>query len=57
VPQVEARFTGEELQKMYTMHALPERWYEMEYTAFLNERRKLMADIIRRGFMKLKENI
>lgn len=57
VPQVEARFTGEELQKMYTMHALPERWYEMEYTTFLNERRKLMADIIRRGFMKLKENI
>jgi len=29
----------------------------MEYTTFLNERRKLMADIIRRGFMKLKENI
>ncbi len=57
VPQVEARFTGEELQKMYTMHALPEKWYEMEYTTFLNERRKLMADIIRRGFMKLKENI
>ncbi|MEN2996775.1 MAG: DUF262 domain-containing protein [Acetomicrobium sp.] len=57
VPQVEARFTDEELQKMYTMHALPERWYEMEYTTFLNERRKLMADIIRRGFMKLKENI
>ncbi|KRT35075.1 GmrSD restriction endonuclease domain-containing protein [Acetomicrobium hydrogeniformans] len=57
VPQVEARFTGEELQKMYTLHALPERWYEMEYTTFLNERRKLMADIIRRGFMKLKENI
>ncbi len=57
VPQIEAKFTGEELQKMYTLHALPERWYEMEYTTFLNERRKLMADIIRRGFMKLKENI
>jgi hypothetical protein len=57
VPQIEARFTGEELKKMYTLHALPERWYEMEYTTFLNERRKLMADIIRRGFMKLKENI
>ena len=25
--------------KMYTLHALPERWYEMEYTTFLNERR------------------
>lgn len=57
VPQIEAKFTGEELQKMYTLHALPERWYEMEYTTFLNERRKLMADIIRRGFMKLNENI
>jgi len=57
VPQIEARFTGEELKKMYTLHALPERWYEMEYTTFLNGRRKLMADIIRRGFMKLKENI
>ena len=57
VPQIETRFTSEELQKMYAWHALPEKWYEMEYTTFLNERRKLIADIIRKGFMKLKEGV
>lgn len=31
------------------LHAMPERWWEMEYDAFLVSRRRLMADVIRRG--------
>lgn len=31
------------------LHAMPERWWEMEYEAFLVSRRRLMADVIRRG--------
>jgi len=33
----------------HALHAMPERWWEMEYAEFLVERRKLMADGIRRG--------
>jgi hypothetical protein len=54
VPELEARFTCEEIQNMYRWHALPERWYEMEYSLFLQERRRRMADVIRQGFGKIK---
>ena len=54
VPKLEAKFTSEELQNMYCWHALPERWYEMEYSLFLQERRKRMADVIRQGFGTIK---
>jgi hypothetical protein len=54
VPDMEKRFSSEELSVMYDLHALPERWYEMEYPTFLAERRKRIADVIRRGFYHLK---
>lgn len=50
VPQLEQRFSRDEIQIMYHFHALPEHWYEMDYLDFLKERRKRMADIIRQGF-------
>ncbi len=53
VPQMEQRFTPEELQHMYRLHALPHRWYEMDYHEFLQERRKRMAQVIRWGFEHL----
>jgi len=31
-------------------HALPEHWAQMDYEQFLQERRKLMAEVIRKGF-------
>jgi len=40
---------------MHMLHVLSSKWYEMVYVIFLNELRKLMAHIIRKGFMKLKE--
>ena len=54
VPRIEARFSPEELRQMYTWHALPERWYEMDYHDFLEERRKRIAAVIRQGFERLK---
>ncbi len=54
VPEMEKRFSSEELAAMYEWHALPEQWYEMEYQTFLEERRKRIADVIRRGFYQLK---
>jgi len=54
VPQMEKRFSPEELDEMYDWHALPENWYGMDYPAFLEERRKRIANVIRRGFLQLK---
>lgn len=53
-PQFEARFSSQELKRMYYWHALPERWYEMDYYQFLEERRKRIAQVIRQGFETLK---
>jgi hypothetical protein len=52
-PQMEKRFSGDELAKMYEWHALMEGWYELDYKQFLEERRKRMAQVIRKGYMKL----
>ncbi len=53
VPQMEQRLTAAELREMYAWHALPERWYEMDYATFLRERRKRMARVIRSGFERI----
>lgn len=54
VPEVRKRFDDATWTTMHELHALPLGWENMSYDAFLNERRKLMADIIRRGFETLK---
>lgn len=54
VPKMEERFKHDELVQMYKWHALPERWYEMDYHSFLDQRRGKIASIIREGFNKLK---
>ena len=53
VPGLEARFDPAELERMYELHALWSGWYEMDYPAFLEERRRRMAGVIRRGFEAL----
>jgi len=53
-PKYERRFPPDKLREMYRYHALPERWYDMEYSTFLEERRRLMAGIIREGFESLR---
>ena len=55
VPKIQPRFSVEEWKRMQETHALPENWHLMTYDAFLLERRKLMAAIIRRGFESLKQ--
>ncbi len=54
VPQIQTRFPAAEWAAMHEHHALPDGWHMMSYDAFLVERRKLMAAIIRRGFETLK---
>jgi len=54
VPKIKVRFSTEEWQRMHELHALPSDWQLMGYADFLVERRKLMADIVRRGFETLR---
>ncbi len=53
VPMLEERFSVDEISEMYRLHALPQKWYEMEYQQFLKERQKMMASVIRQGFEKI----
>ena len=52
-PLLSKRFSGEELKLMLEYHALPERFYELNYEDFLAERRKLMAGVIKKAFYKI----
>jgi hypothetical protein len=55
VAEIQQRFNGHDAlwDKMLADHALPQGWNSMTYAKFLEERRKLMADIIKRGFDSL----
>jgi hypothetical protein len=48
-----ARLGEEGLRRMYNLHALPGDWYELTFPEFLDQRRLLIADVIRRGFEKV----
>lgn len=54
VPKIQKRFSVEEWRRMHEFHALPDKWHEMSYGRFLQERCKLMASVVRRGFESLK---
>lgn len=53
-PRYAQRFSGEELAKMYYWHALPEGWEHLDYYAFLDARRKRLAQVIQDGFSQLQ---
>lgn len=55
LPQYLARFTPDDLDKMYYWHALTQEWESMKYEDFLKARRKAIAQVIRDGFRKLCE--
>jgi hypothetical protein len=52
-PTLESKLEKSLCQKTNEHHALPPKWWEMEYFEFLNERRKLMASVIREAFQAL----
>ena len=52
-PKYASRFSKDELSKMLYWHAMPEGWEKMEYQAFLEKRRKLIANVTREGFKEL----
>ncbi len=52
-PKYASRFSQNELSKMLYWHAVPDGWEKMEYQAFLEQRRKLIANVTREGFKEL----
>ncbi|MEZ4680540.1 MAG: DUF262 domain-containing protein [Caldilineaceae bacterium] len=53
LPKYLERFDGPTLAQMYHWHALPEQWETLDYAAFIDVRRKAIAQIIREGYAKL----
>lgn len=53
LPEMKARFSQPELNRMYRLHALPHNWEHMEYREFLEKRRELMAQVIAEGYATL----
>jgi hypothetical protein len=49
-PPLDKRLGQQDRELAQYWHALPNNWYEMKYDAFLAERRKLIAKVIRDGF-------
>jgi hypothetical protein len=52
-----APFSESEIQAMIRLHALPEGWPEMAFDAFLAERRRLMARVIREAYERLVHGV
>jgi hypothetical protein len=53
LPRIRDRFAPEAWAQACALHGLPDGWESMDYPAFLAERRKLMADVVRRGYEAL----
>lgn len=54
VPIMKKSFNADEWKNMCNLHALPEDWESMSYAEFLEKRRFLMAQIIKKGFEAIK---
>ena len=54
VPELRAEFDDADWERMCRLHALPPSWETLAYPEFLEQRRELMAHLIRRGFDSLR---
>lgn len=52
-PIMKSRFNQHEMDQMNRWHALPANWEHIEYVDFLQQRRELMARVIRDGYATL----
>lgn len=55
LPLYNARFNEEQMNLMYFWHALPENWETLDYKDFLSKRRKLIGQVIKDAYQKLKK--
>jgi len=55
IPAYREKYGVEEFNKLCSQHALPDAFETMDYNEFLNQRRKLMAGIVRSAYKKLDD--
>lgn len=53
LPNMKARFSQTETERMYGLHALPQNWDHLDYREFLEKRRELIAQVIAEGYTTL----
>ncbi len=53
LPEMKARFSPVELERMYHLHALPTNWEHLDYREFLEKRREMIAEVIAEGYATL----
>lgn len=53
VPRVQKEFSVGQWERMHHLHALIPGWESMEYEHFLEQRRRMMASVIREAFVAL----
>lgn len=55
-PRLERRmnWTEAERAQVYRLHALPEDWWDLDYEDFLQQRRGMMAEVIREAFERIQ---
>ena len=54
-PLFEERVSPSEAEQVRFWHALPPNWEHLDYDTFLAERQKLMAKVIKAGYVRLSE--
>lgn len=54
VPELDGQMTATERERVYGLHALPNLWWKLPYDQFLVERRRLMAQVVRRAWEELR---
>jgi hypothetical protein len=54
-PRLEGRMNWSEAERAeaYRLHALPDDWWDLDYEDFLQQRRYMMAEVIREAFEKI----
>jgi hypothetical protein len=53
-PSFFGRLDGKGQEDARFLHALPPGWEQMEYSDFLEARRRLIADVVRQGYLRLR---
>ncbi len=57
VPALDAQMSASERERVYGLHALPHLWWELSYDQFLVERRRRMAQVVRRAWEQLRGEV
>ena len=56
-PPIAQSMSSDRLNNQCFWHALPSGWEHMEYSEFLEQRRRMIAEVVEKGFLKLSDEV